>query len=183
MDQGRGDPLDPDPVEGMRDTSAAMTYLDEAVIGAGGIALRYGGFYGADNDGLVWAVRKRQFLIVGSGDGVSSFIHLEDAAAATVLALEHDGPAIYNIVDDEPAPVAALPERRDRVSSRAFLLAVSSEAAAEASREQVQVYADKPLRPVSPHRVGDGSALIDTLRHVTGVAESAHHRIAICSAR
>jgi nucleoside-diphosphate-sugar epimerase len=50
-------------------------------------------------------VRKRQFPIVDKGGGVSSFIHLEDAAAATVLALEQEGPAIYNIVDDEPAPV------------------------------------------------------------------------------
>jgi 2-alkyl-3-oxoalkanoate reductase len=99
------DPLDPTPVEGMRETCAAMTYVDEAVTAAGGIALRYGNFYGADNDGLIWPVRKRQFPIVGSGEGVSSFIHLDDAAAATVLALEHDGPAIYNIVDDEPAPV------------------------------------------------------------------------------
>ena len=99
------DPLDPTPVRGMRETSAAMTYLDEAVIAAGGIALRYGSFYGAANDGLVEPVRKRQFPIVGSGGGVSSFVHLEDAAAATVLALEHDGPAVYNIVDDDPAPV------------------------------------------------------------------------------
>jgi nucleoside-diphosphate-sugar epimerase len=59
----------------------------------------------AANDGLVTPVRKRQFPIVGNGDGVSSFIHLDDAAAATVLALEHDGAGIYNIVDDEPAPV------------------------------------------------------------------------------
>ena len=50
-------------------------------------------------------VRKRQFPIVGDGGGVWSFIHLDDAAAATVLALEHGGPAIYNVVDDEPAPV------------------------------------------------------------------------------
>jgi 2-alkyl-3-oxoalkanoate reductase len=99
------DPLDADPVEGMRETCAAMTYLDEAVTAAGGIALRYGGFYGAANDGMVEPVRKRQFPIVGDGGGVSSFIHLDDAAAATVLALDHDGPAIYNIVDDEPAPV------------------------------------------------------------------------------
>jgi 2-alkyl-3-oxoalkanoate reductase len=99
------DPLDATPVEGMRETSAAMTYLDEAVTAAGGIALRYGVFYGAANDGLIWPVRKRQFPIVGDGGGVSSFIHLDDAAAATVLALEHEGPAIYNIVDDEPAPV------------------------------------------------------------------------------
>jgi nucleoside-diphosphate-sugar epimerase len=99
------DPLDATPVEGMRETSAAMSYLDEAVTAAGGIALRYGSFYGADNDGLLEPVRKRQFPIVGDGGGISSFVHLDDAAAATVLALELDGPAIYNIVDDEPAPV------------------------------------------------------------------------------
>jgi len=98
------DPLDPAPVGSMRETSAAMTYLDEAVIAAGGTALRYGNFYGASNDGMVEPIRKRQFPIVGDGGGVSSFIHLEDASAATVLALEHHGPAIYNIVDDEPAP-------------------------------------------------------------------------------
>jgi 2-alkyl-3-oxoalkanoate reductase len=101
------DPLDPTPVAGMTETAAAMTYLDEAVTKADGIALRYGNFYGAGNDGWVAPVRKRQFPIVGDGGGVASFIHLEDAAAATVLALEHDGPAIYNIVDDEPAPARA----------------------------------------------------------------------------
>ena len=99
------DPLDPTPVPAMRQTDAAMRYLDEAVIGAGGIALRYGGFYGAPNDGMIEPVRKRQFPIVGDGGGISSFIHLDDAAAATVLALDHDGAGIYNIVDDEPAPV------------------------------------------------------------------------------
>ena len=100
------DPLDPNPVSTTRETNAAMRYLDQAVVDAGGIALRYGGFYGAANDGLLAPVRKRQFPIVGEGGGVSSFIHLDDAAAATVLALEYDGgPAIYNVVDDEPAPV------------------------------------------------------------------------------
>jgi nucleoside-diphosphate-sugar epimerase len=99
------DPLDPTPVPAMRETDAAMRYLDQAVTNAGGIALRYGGFYGASNDGLVEPVRKRLFPIVGDGGGVSSFIHLDDAAAATVLALEHGGGGIYNIVDDEPAPV------------------------------------------------------------------------------
>ena len=99
------DPLDPNPPAGARETNAAMRYLDQAVTGAGGIALRYGGFYGVPNDGLLEPVRKRQFPIVGDGGGVFSFIHLDDAAAATALALEHDGPAIYNIVDDEPAPV------------------------------------------------------------------------------
>jgi nucleoside-diphosphate-sugar epimerase len=99
------DPLDPTPVPTTRETNDAMRYLEEAVIDAGGIALRYGGFYGAANDGLLAPVRKRQFPIVGNGGGVSSFIHLDDAAAATVLALEHDGAGVYNIVDDEPAPV------------------------------------------------------------------------------
>jgi nucleoside-diphosphate-sugar epimerase len=98
------DPLDSHPARAMRETVAAMRYLDETVARAGGIVLRYGGFYG-DDDGMVEAVRKRLFPIVGSGDGVSSFIHLEDAAAATVLALDLDGPGVFNVVDDEPAPV------------------------------------------------------------------------------
>jgi 2-alkyl-3-oxoalkanoate reductase len=99
------DPLDAAPPAAARETNAAMRHLDRAVTDAGGIALRYGGFYGAPNDGLLEPIRKRQFPIVGNGGGVSSFIHLDDAAAATVLALEHDGAGIYNIVDDEPAPV------------------------------------------------------------------------------
>jgi nucleoside-diphosphate-sugar epimerase len=99
------DPLDATPVAGMGESSAAMAHLDRTTVAAGGIALRYGNFYGAPNDGLLEPVRKRQFPIVGDGGGVSSFVHLDDAAAATVLALEHDGPGIYNIVDDEPAPV------------------------------------------------------------------------------
>ena len=77
----------------------------KAVTDSGGIALRYGAFYGAANDGTIDPVRKRQFPIVGDGGGIWSWIHLDDAAAATVLALEHDGPGIYNIVDDDPAPV------------------------------------------------------------------------------
>jgi 2-alkyl-3-oxoalkanoate reductase len=99
------DPLDPEPPSGARATFAAMGYLDEAVTGFGGIALRYGGFYGAPDDGWGELVRQRKFPIVGEGSGVFSWIHLDDAAAATVLALGHEGPAIYNIVDDEPAPV------------------------------------------------------------------------------
>jgi 2-alkyl-3-oxoalkanoate reductase len=99
------DPLDPSPPAGMRESSAAMRHVDEAVAAAGGVALRYGGFYGAADDGLVEPVRKRQYPIIGDGAGVASWIHLDDAAAATVLALEHDGPGVFNIVDDEPAPV------------------------------------------------------------------------------
>ncbi|HJR95602.1 MAG TPA: NAD(P)-dependent oxidoreductase [Gaiellaceae bacterium] len=113
------DPLDPTPVETMRETVAAMRHLEQAVTDAGGIALRYGSFYGAPNDGLIEPVRKRHLPIVGDGDGVSSFVHLDDAAAATMLALEHDGPAIYNIVDDEPAPVREwLPELADALGAK-----------------------------------------------------------------
>jgi nucleoside-diphosphate-sugar epimerase len=100
------DPLEPSPPPAMRETYAAMGYVDQAVTQAGGIVLRYGAFYGDPNDALLEPIRKRQFPIVGDGGGMSSFIHLYDAAAATVLALEHEGRGtIYNIVDDEPAPV------------------------------------------------------------------------------
>ena len=99
------DPLDPTPPANARESWAAMDYLDRKVTEAGGIILRYGVFYGAANDGLIEPVRKRQYPIVGDGGGYTSWIHLDDAAAATVLALEHDRAAIYNVVDDEPAPV------------------------------------------------------------------------------
>ena len=100
------DRLDPSPPAMARETNAAMRHLDQAVTDAGGIALRYGGFYGGSSDGLVRPVRKRQFPIIGDGAGISSFIHLDDAAAAAVLALDHGGAGVYNIVDDEPAPMS-----------------------------------------------------------------------------
>jgi 2-alkyl-3-oxoalkanoate reductase len=119
MVKTEGDPLDPDPPATMREGHAAMRHLEQAVTEAGGIALRYGGFYGADNDGLVDPVRKRRFPIVGDGGGYVSWIHLEDAAAATALALEHEGPEIYNIVDDEPAPVREwLPALADALGAK-----------------------------------------------------------------
>jgi nucleoside-diphosphate-sugar epimerase len=99
------DPLDPTPVPAMSETLAAMRHLEAAVVGAGGLALRYGGFYGSPDDAQLELVRKRRLPIVGAGGGIWSFVHLEDAAAATVLALERGEPGIYNIVDDEPAPV------------------------------------------------------------------------------
>ena len=98
------DPLDPNPPANTGETFAAMAYLEQAVTGFNGIALRYGGFYGAPDDGWGDLVRKRRIPIVGSGGGVIPWIHVDDAASATVLALGHDGPAIYNIVDDDPAP-------------------------------------------------------------------------------
>jgi nucleoside-diphosphate-sugar epimerase len=99
------DPVDDNPPPNTAETYAAMIHLERETIAFGGIALRYGGFYGAANDALIEPVRKRQFPIVGDGGGIFSWMHLDDGAAATVAALEHSGPAIYNIVDDEPAPV------------------------------------------------------------------------------
>jgi nucleoside-diphosphate-sugar epimerase len=138
------DPVDPAPPKTFRQSAAALNHLEQAVTEFGGIALRYGAFYGAVNDGTIEPVRKRQFPIVGDGGGVWSWIHLDDAAAATVLALEHDGPAIYNIVDDEPAAVrewlpvlaqalGAKPPRRfptwlARLLAGEFVVALSTEA-------------------------------------------------------
>ena len=96
------DPLVDDPPATAQRSFAAMRHNDEAVTAAGGIALRYGGFYG-EEDITVRAVRKRQFPLIGDGGGMMSFIHLDDAAAATVAALDVEGPAIYNVTDDEPA--------------------------------------------------------------------------------
>jgi len=99
------DPLDPEPVEAMHETLAAILYLERKIVDAGGIALRYGGLYGSPDDVQLDLVRKRRFPIVGDGGGVWSFVHLDDAAAATVLAVERGAPGVYNVVDDEPAPV------------------------------------------------------------------------------
>jgi 2-alkyl-3-oxoalkanoate reductase len=109
------DPLDPEPPERLRSALGAIRYVEDAVTGASwtdGIVLRYGGFYGpgtsltSDPRGDMSAmIRKRKFPLVGSGGGVWSFIHIEDAAAATVAAIEHGPPGIYNVVDDEPAAV------------------------------------------------------------------------------
>ncbi len=99
------DPLEQAPAANTERSAAALDHLERAVTEFGGIALRYGVFYGAANDGAIKPVRKRQFPIVGDGGGVWSWIHLDDAAAATALAVEHEGPGVYNIVDDDPAAV------------------------------------------------------------------------------
>ena len=108
------DPLDPTPVREMRETLAAVRHLEEAVLGAEwteGIVLRYGAFYGpgtsmAPGEEQFELVRKRKFPVVGDGNGVWSFIHVADAADATVAAIERGHRGIYNVVDDDPAPVA-----------------------------------------------------------------------------
>ena len=99
------DPLIATPAKGTEQTFAAMAHVDKAVTGAGGIALRYGGFYGDTGNPLLKPVRRRLFPIIGNGEGVMSYIHLDDAATATVAALEHGQGGIYNIVDDDPAPL------------------------------------------------------------------------------
>jgi nucleoside-diphosphate-sugar epimerase len=112
-------PLDDDPPPSVRETTAAIRHLERAVTEADwieGIVLRYGGFYGPDTSlapggEQFEAIRKRRFPVVGGGAGLTSFIHVEDAAEATVAALERGRPGIYNIVDDEPAPASEwLPE-------------------------------------------------------------------------
>ena len=108
-------PFDPNPPEAVRESLAAIRHLEEAVIGAEwteGIVLRYGGLYGPgtslDGPGSEHfeAIRKRLFPLIGDGAGVWSFIHIEDAAEATVAALERGRRGIYNVVDDEPTRVA-----------------------------------------------------------------------------
>jgi nucleoside-diphosphate-sugar epimerase len=102
------DPLDTTPPRRQREASAAIYHLEEAVLDAGwteGIVLRYGAFYGPGTGMDEW-FRKRRFPLVGDGGGVWSFIHIADAAEATVAAVEHGSRGVYNIVDDDPAPVA-----------------------------------------------------------------------------
>jgi nucleoside-diphosphate-sugar epimerase len=100
------DPLDPSPVPEMRETLDAIEHLERRVTDAGGTVLRYGGLYGEPDDVQAELVRKRRFPIVGDGGGVWSFVHLDDAASATVLAVEQGDVGIYNVVDSDPAPVS-----------------------------------------------------------------------------
>jgi 2-alkyl-3-oxoalkanoate reductase len=113
------DPLDPDPVPAMSETLAAIRHLEERVVNAGGLALRYGALYGSPEDSLVELVRKRRFPIVGDGGGISSFVHLDDAASANVLAIERGEPGVYNVVDDDPAPVSEwLPDLAEAIGAK-----------------------------------------------------------------
>jgi nucleoside-diphosphate-sugar epimerase len=99
------DPLDPHPASAMRESLGAIRYLERAVLDAGGTALRYGALYGSPDDAQLEVVRKRRFPIIGDGSGVWSFVHLHDAAAAAVLALDSGRTGLYNVTDDDPAPV------------------------------------------------------------------------------
>jgi nucleoside-diphosphate-sugar epimerase len=111
------DPFDPAPPAALRTMLDALRHVEDAVTAATwteGVVLRYGGFYGPGTSFSlkpegehVAAIRKRKFPVVGNGAGVWSFIHIEDAATATVAAIEHGKRGVYNVVDDEPAPVSA----------------------------------------------------------------------------
>jgi nucleoside-diphosphate-sugar epimerase len=108
------DPLDPAPAREMRESAAAIRHLEQAVLGAEwteGIVLRYGSLYGpgtsmAPGGEFFEIIRRRKFPLVGDGAGVWSFVHVADAAEATVAAIERGHGGIYNVVDDDPAPVA-----------------------------------------------------------------------------
>jgi len=117
------DPLDPGPPRELRRTLDAIRHLEKAVTDAnevGGVVLWCGAFYGPDTgvfDGSFVEIERRREPLIGSGNGWWSFVHVEDAAAATALALERGAAgSIYNIVDDEPAPV------REWLSALALML-------------------------------------------------------------
>lgn len=113
MVKSEDDPFDPNPPTALRSTMEALQYLESVtrgMQGVKGIILRYGAFYGpgtslSEGGSLVEDLRRRKFPIVGKGSGTWSFIHIDDAAAATVAAVEHGAAGVYNIVDDDPAPV------------------------------------------------------------------------------
>jgi nucleoside-diphosphate-sugar epimerase len=106
-------PLDPDPPAVFRRTLDTLRQLEAAVLGARelqGLVLRYGWFYGpgtsiGEGGSVVEAVRRRRMPIVGRGTGVWSFAHIDDVAAATLAAVERGAPGVYNVADDDPAPV------------------------------------------------------------------------------
>ena len=108
------DPLDPNPPAALRNSIRAIQHVESAVPrarGMEGLVLRYGGFYGPGNTlgeggAMLNEVRRRRVPVIGGGTGIWSFVHIEDAARATLTAVERGRPGVYNIVDDEPAPVS-----------------------------------------------------------------------------
>jgi nucleoside-diphosphate-sugar epimerase len=121
------DPLDPDPPSAMRRSLDAIRSMESAVMGAAdleSVVLRYGGFYGpgtslGEEGSMLETVRRRRFPIVGSGAGVWSFVHIDDAASATLAAIEGDVTGVFNVTDDEPATVAEwLPALADAIGAK-----------------------------------------------------------------
>jgi 2-alkyl-3-oxoalkanoate reductase len=151
-------PLDSKPPAAQRQSLAAIRYLEEAVTGADdveGVVLRYGGFYGPgtslSRDGEVTElVRKRKFPIVGGGTGLWSFAHIDDAAAATVAAVDRGAPGIYNVADDDPAEVSA------------WLPALARE-----------IGAKPPLRiPVWLGRIVAGEVVVSMMTQIRGISNA-----------
>jgi nucleoside-diphosphate-sugar epimerase len=121
------DPFGTEPPAGMEQTVGAIRHVEDSVLAASwtqGLVLRYGGFYGPNTSlgaggEQTEAVRRRKFPVVGDGGGVWSFIHIADAADATVAAIEHGAAGVYNVVDDEPATVATwLPVLADSLGAK-----------------------------------------------------------------
>jgi nucleoside-diphosphate-sugar epimerase len=101
------DPLDPETGTGFRAGAEAIRYVEDVVAKAGGAVLRHGTLYGPGVlDNQVELLRKRQFPLIGGGTGYGSWVHLDDAASAAVLAVEKRARGVFNIVDDEPAPAS-----------------------------------------------------------------------------
>jgi len=142
------DPLDPDPPKAMRSTLDAIKYLENAVVSSPmqGVVLRYGSLYGPGaTDAFLGMIERRQVPVIGNGAGVWSFTHIQDAASAAVAALDR-GDGIYNIVDDEPAPV------------REWLPALAT-----------AIGAKKPFRvPVWLGRLAAGEAAVSAMTQVRG---------------
>lgn len=122
-----GDPLTDDPGKEGRESMRAIVHLERVVTEASdieGVVLRYGMFYGPGNalsrtSPMAEMIKRRRFPVVGGGTGVWSFVHIDDAAAATAIAVERGAPGIYNVVDDEPAQVAEwLPHLADQIGAR-----------------------------------------------------------------
>ena len=116
------DPLDPEPPTAQTETLEAIRYVERAVLESPleGVVLRYGSLYGPGaSEPLIELVRKRRLPLLGAGQGIWSWVHVDDAAAATVAAVEHGEPGVYNIVDDEPAPVSEwLPYLAEQVGAK-----------------------------------------------------------------
>jgi nucleoside-diphosphate-sugar epimerase len=122
------DPLDPDPPANQRRTLDAIRHAERPALEGGDLevlALRYGAFYGpgtgfAPGGDMLELVAKRKLPVVGDGAGVWSFVHIDDAASATVAAMDHGAAGVYNAVDDEPAPVSEwLPDLAAAIGAKA----------------------------------------------------------------
>lgn len=173
------DALDPDPIAPVRTTLAALRHLEEAVLGATwteGIALRYGALYGpgtsldADGGEMTDMIRRRFFPIIGDGGGMSSFIHVADAADATVAAVERGTRGVYHVVDDEPAPVrewlpvvastlGAPPPRRvprwlGRLVAGQMVVTMSTETRGASNARAKEVLGWTPRHPSWRHSLG-----------------------------